>query len=762
MVGSSRPVPPTQAATGLESEQLSTATSPRRDPRIVLRHNLPANASRPLPRIPSSSAPVPTDPSSETRSYGESLVESLSDLTSHITFLTTTTQEHERATAAFDLIADRHAKAKNLDQFPTAKALLIRSKDTQADEVARLGQKVKELRDRTKSMGQSMAAIFNAQPRRQSSSDAKLTAIHSDAKTALTVAESSKKETGEIKNDLQKLKETHVSVQSDLNRSVSFGERIKTLEDRLEATSSSSTAHLRDIQEFRAELRERPGAHAPPFEVPQLNTPAVVSSTADELQAQYKRIEKNFKEFLDIQAFKDDMQMKLIEDSERKLGDKLKSVVETAKVDSDQARQDLKKQLQEQIQGQALNTTMAVENLGTRCEITESQLQTLETAIISLESRYNHLTTEPLIRQMIAKMQEIYPTPQIMRNMVETVKDIGGSVSSMPDIWKMQRAIESQGHQLSSLHGHMQQIQPLIRNGDMLVPEVQRLGQLLQQREAEIKSLAENVGLIRDDIRSTAQQSQVQEGSRNNEQHVEQLSTKVKEMSETQDRLKVELQSLLGKIESLGLSRLEGIESQIQSIQGIVEKTTRELSDKIGAVQQAGQAEIQDVLKALGDSRQLSMDESKELLHQVGDLKNTCQKELRDALARLQNLEVARSSLEERLASGSSSDPNSGSQPYVKPEYSQSQSESGSQDVGAVDKFGELARRTLEENNKKRKRQSHHISDENLESYSRSNSNPSTPSLEDESSQSSQTRQGKRSRRSTRSSAKPNEYIELG
>jgi chromosome segregation ATPase len=677
-------------------------------------------------------------------------------LTSHITFLTTTTQEHERATAAFDLIADRHAKAKNLDQFPTAKALLIRSKDSQADEVARLGQKVKELRDRTKSMGQSMAAIFNAQPRRQLSSDAKLAAIYSDAKTALTVAESSKKETGEIRDDLQKLKETHVSVQSDLNRSVSFGERIKTLEDRLEATSSSSTAHLRDIQEFRAELRERPRAHAPPFEVPQLNTPAVVSSTAHELQAQYKRIEKNFKEFLDIQAFKDDMQMKLIEDSERKLGDKLKSVVETAKVDSDQARQDLRKQLQEQIQGQVLNTTKAVENLGTRCEITESQLQTLETAIISLESRYNHLTTEPLVLQIIAKMQEIYPTPQIMRNLVETVKDIGGNVSSMPDLWKMQRAIESQGHQLSSLHGHTQY-------GDMLVPEVQRLGQLLQQREAEIKSLAENVGLIRDDIRSTAQQSQVQEGRRIiNEQDIEQLSTKVKEMSETQDRLKVELQSLLGKIESLGLSRLEGIESQIQSIQGIVEKTTRELLDKIGAVQQAGQAEIQDVLKALGDSRQLSMDESEELLHQVEDLKNTGQKELRDALARLQNLEVARSSLEERLASGSSSDLNSGSQPYVKPEYSPSQSELGSQDVVAVDKFGELARRTLEKNNKKRKRESHHISDENLESYSRFNSNRSTPSLEDESSQSSQTRQGKRSHRSTRSSAKPNDFIELG
>ncbi|KUL84773.1 hypothetical protein ZTR_07278 [Talaromyces verruculosus] len=180
----SRTFPPAPA-----SSKQSTA----RDPRRASRQESSASA---VPCVPN--VPITLAPSVKTTSYGERLAESLAILSSEVSTTTTLKNEYAKAKKAQVGINQHYEKLRNLSQFPAARDLVGRIRESQNKDVDNLKEQLNLRNQNQKSLTKRAAALVDAEAKTEATPSEALKDVQAEGR-------STKQSLQTLRNDLSKL-----------------------------------------------------------------------------------------------------------------------------------------------------------------------------------------------------------------------------------------------------------------------------------------------------------------------------------------------------------------------------------------------------------------------------------------------------------------------------------------------------------------------------------------------------------------------------
>lgn len=348
---------------------------------------------------------------------------------------------------------------------------------------------------------------------------------------------------------------------------------------------------------------------------------ASLESQKEALQKQLKLQSKSIeglRDTIEHHGYKDEIR-KAIEESERRLETKLKPMIE--------ATDETAKQLKASIESQANdlgkrceNQSLSIEGLRKDIVHRDSRLQTVETAIVSLESRYNHLTTEPIVRHAVSVLHELYPSPQTLQVLEGQISALQTRVSqiNVPDVSGLSTSLES----LKQNHANL--AEEVRKNHTNCANECQRLAdqhasvvQQVEKQQQDIAVAKEGLASLEKNMPSEEDMKQaiLQEVNQQRDHVLKQIKSLEKQLSEARAETTDKLKALGERIQAANADELEKIYEQVREMKGFV-------SDQIQAV----------------DNR-------------LDNFKEESRRDVQDAIARLQDLERAKEELVERLTS---------------------------------------------------------------------------------------------------------------
>jgi DNA repair exonuclease SbcCD ATPase subunit len=171
----------------------SSKQSPARDPRRVSRQE---NSASTVPAI--ANVPIGPAPSAKPKSYGEKLAESLANLSSEASTATTLKIEYAKAKKAQIGINQHYEKLRNLSQFPAAKDLVGRIRESQNKDVISLKEQLNLRNQNQKNLTKRAAALVDAEAQSEITPTEALKDIQAESKYT-------KQSLQNLKNDLSKL-----------------------------------------------------------------------------------------------------------------------------------------------------------------------------------------------------------------------------------------------------------------------------------------------------------------------------------------------------------------------------------------------------------------------------------------------------------------------------------------------------------------------------------------------------------------------------
>ncbi|EED15149.1 adventurous-gliding motility protein Z, putative [Talaromyces stipitatus ATCC 10500] len=134
---------------------------PARDPRRAARPETGPSATSAVPNVPDST------PSAKPKSYGEKLIESLASLSSEVSTATTLKNEYAKAKKAQLGINQHYEKLRNLSQFPAARDLVSRIRETQSKDVESLKEQLTARKENQKNLTKRAAALVDMESKGQ-------------------------------------------------------------------------------------------------------------------------------------------------------------------------------------------------------------------------------------------------------------------------------------------------------------------------------------------------------------------------------------------------------------------------------------------------------------------------------------------------------------------------------------------------------------------------------------------------------------------
>jgi DNA repair exonuclease SbcCD ATPase subunit len=534
---------------------------------------------------------------------------------------------------------------------------------------------------------------------------------------------------------------------------------LKELKDRITAVekapksgdglAAKNEAAINDIAD-RVKILEvfKPGSAATAVPNDQLSALKVKVEFLDDL---YKRL-------VSQQAENVDTEMEEIEKLKATVTDQLNSLAEKIKTESDEAAQRLKTSTESQAEETMKRFSLQNQSiLGLRenIERRDNRLQAVETAIVSLETRYNHLTTEPIVRQMLTALQEIYPSPQVMMDQIAGFnKQL--SQLNIPEVSRVPARLET----LIRVHNTL--VEDVRNNRTLHVDECQRLlsqhASLLQKVEAQqpelekVPALVGDLDTLRKDLTSLNDRVQSEEETRREIiQEMNQNRQRNQDRKQELEQIKSMIESLTEQIQSLSEDMngdradvLKAIEEKIHSTNSMeLKKMYENFHEMEGSVREQIKA-LQESSEAFKETGARELRRTMEQLEELERSQQTIIESMPETAARLEVLERAKEAITERMAresSTSTSTEDSESLPYRSgklPKDSREPSSSSTRLHSPID-ANEVAGRATDRKNKKRKLNSGaSISDEAVENASATSDGPSarsSPAQEEGSSQ---------------------------
>lgn len=197
--------------------------------------------------------------------------------------------------------------------------------------------------------------------------------------------------------------------------------------------------------------------------------------------SRYEHLQKVLQDIIEVQAFKDDQQMKAIEDTDNKLEQRLQETVSKIKAD---VKSQIDLAMQQAKDDQVLTRLDKMANLKETSEINDQRLQTVEMAIVSLESRYNSINPNALVDQAMPIFQRMYPAPHTLHAALGDLNTMQIQLSRLPDFARLSTAAENNAKQLSTIDSTVARCTEEARNATI---EMRNHKQQVQQDLADLQ-----------------------------------------------------------------------------------------------------------------------------------------------------------------------------------------------------------------------------------------------------------------------------------
>lgn len=149
-------------------------------------------------------------------------------------------------------------------------------------------------------------------------------------------------------------------------------------------------------------------------------SPVLPQSTSSTNEKEIQALSQQIQEMTRLQAMKDDLQFGDMETTKENLA-KQSEEFQELKAKHSQLSEDVKSVGQN---NPGSPSNQQVQSLSMSLQNTQRVMETIRVGLHSLEMRYNSITTEPIVKNMLAAMQELYPSAAQLTEQVNALKAI--------------------------------------------------------------------------------------------------------------------------------------------------------------------------------------------------------------------------------------------------------------------------------------------------------------------------------------------------
>ncbi|KAL2004843.1 hypothetical protein VTN00DRAFT_3116 [Thermoascus crustaceus] len=420
---------------------------------------------------------------------------------------------------------------------------------------------------------------------------------------------------------LEEISKSSHSNDARTNQTPSELQGLKLLDTKVE-TLNGLESRLKKLEENTANIPSKTN----PLQLDEQNSKA--------LRSEVDNLRRQLAEMQSLQTMKDDMQFSAVEEVQEALKRNNESL---EKLRSEQNDISIRlANLQESPSGEIQRQVAAfAESLENTKRIIESKQKTVEIGLHSLETRYNNLSTEPIVRHMVVAMQEIYPSPTAL---MEQLTSLRTQVDKCRDIPLLSARLDSIMHGQNTLADQVQKDRTsysteLHRLRDEFTGFGQKFGALCQRYNNDIPRSGQEIQEMRGRVIALIERfndlaTRVDRDIKNREDSRQAL---MQEMSQERDRLNNEIKSLSAEVAEVKTAAADISKALDEKIGSAVdsEKTvnTDSLLERIRALEESTTGQLQSLVKTFEE------------------MKESTQKEISQAISRLESLEKLKDSL---------------------------------------------------------------------------------------------------------------------
>ncbi|GAQ33784.1 hypothetical protein AtubIFM55763_002224 [Aspergillus tubingensis] len=188
---------------------------------------------------------------------------------------------------------------------------------------------------------------------------------------------------------------------------------------------TSLTARLTSVEEKNNRLPSPAAVTAPEPSAMSEELASRLQKLEAELSGQHERRIKQMEDQLEglqtIQQMKDDFQFKEIEDL-KKVWDRGAQEFEQIRSDYARVSEELKGLSQAQAVANPAGVQAHIQGIASGLMNMQNMVETLRVALHSLETRYNNLSTDTIVKHMVVAMQEMYPSTAQLTEQINLIR----------------------------------------------------------------------------------------------------------------------------------------------------------------------------------------------------------------------------------------------------------------------------------------------------------------------------------------------------
>lgn len=203
-----------------------------------------------------------------------------------------------------------------------------------------------------------------------------------------------------------------------------------------------------------------------------------------------------------------------------------------------------------------------------------SRLQAVETAIVSLESRYNQISTEPIVERVLKTVQEIYPPANAIKATIQNTSNLMGRVNEMgqmaptQEFAELQNTVTEQANKISALTQETSQVQTESRRRhDEFMRDKEALEQRISRQADCISAIEADIRSLRSTVKRNAEESDRYHSIRG--EHIDQLALLIKRIKNSVEGdirlLREAVQSNRGEVGSVDVKRIQDRLEKLES-----------------------------------------------------------------------------------------------------------------------------------------------------------------------------------------------------
>lgn len=405
-----------------------------------------------------------------------------------------------------------------------------------------------------------------------------------------------------------KVDQTTKEQQQKISDIESLGQRLDMLDTRLGSVESTRTA---------------------PPAVTATNDSNVDKVSASHLQTKVESLENILKQLQGLQEMKDDLHFSEVEDLKKSLvqaSEELVIVKNNCNVLSSEV-----KTLRELNPSTALQQ---VANLSGSLQSTQQLVETVRVGLHSLETRYNSLTTEPLARNMVVALQEMYPSAS------QLLEQYSGLKTVVDNLCQSQNTVIRQAQQEAALR--LDEINKLRNDHASLSGSLAPLWEHYEQQKRQNPPPShDDIGKLRVELQSLSTKfeesiskydSQFRSQKQSDDRFLDGLREERNKLDSRLSQVASSLESLANdveKVRSVNTGSLEKLANDIEKVRSVNTSNLERLANDVGEVRSVNTSSLAKVETHASDIKSLQ-DDLHELKKATSDRHQAFLDQLRD------------------------------------------------------------------------------------------------------------------------------------